>query len=612
MERRFSLAFFSLPMLVLAWQAEGETAVSGKCLQNQFQCPDGKCIPVQWQCDGDNDCPDGEDEDACLREMVCSGFQCTDGRCLSLRWKCDGHADCADGSDEDPLMCRKCTCPEGTFQCHNRECIPSRLVCNGHDDCTDGSDEEACSPKQCSPEEFLCGLDCLSVNVLCDGKTDCSGGLDETKERCDLESKSHCSASEFSCDGKCVPLAWNCDGHTDCEDESDEENCGSIPFLLVFNSSTITKMDLNGERREDVPFISSVAAVSGVLNSSEIFLVDREKRVIFRSLEDTSNTSSTIIKDIGPATCICVDWIYKLVFWIDSSSKTICVATLDGSKQRILHKDNISLPGAMAVDPLTGYIFWSDMGDEPKIEKAAINGVDRIPLVTAHIRRPVALTLDLKHSSVYWVDSELNTISKIAMDGQDRKVVLYSTDFLAKPSGIALFQDKIYWSDLEHDAVYSMPKHQQANATKVTSVSQPFGLLIFDRELQPDGLNLCLEQGATCSFLCVPSPSQELSQAYNCLNSDSNYISCLPETVNTGDSVEKISFYTSSLVFILSVLFSASLIFCVILYNWNKTNCNLLNTRLFEASKKYLKPDLDRTTSSTYMLSDLKHEEEDV
>lgn len=35
-------------------------------------------------------------------------FKCkSTGRCVSEAWHCDGDEDCPDGSDEDPELCRK-------------------------------------------------------------------------------------------------------------------------------------------------------------------------------------------------------------------------------------------------------------------------------------------------------------------------------------------------------------------------------------------------------------------------------------------------------------------------------------------------------------------------
>ncbi|KAM4706777.1 CD320 antigen [Discoglossus pictus] len=587
------------------------------CLPNQYKCHDGGCIPALWMCDGDQDCPDGGDEASCPEEVPCAGFRCTDGRCVTLNWRCDGQIDCVDSSDEDPLICGNITCPASKFSCRNGQCVSTKLICNGHNDCTDHSDEEECPPRQCHPEEFLCGSSCVSVSVLCNGKEECPGGVDEADEICMAGPKTPCSVEEFSCDDHCVPFSWRCDGHPDCDDETDEENCGSEPSLLIFNNNHIAKLDLTGKSREDVEFESGeVAALTGNLGASEIFWIDGDQRVIFGKSLNNGTNRREIVRNVGNATSLSVDWIYKLIYWIDSETRTISVSSLDGSKQKVLYKDNIFLPSAVAVDPLTGFIFWADMGETAKIEKVSMNGNNRTPLVTVDIWAPVALALDIKRSFIYWIDSKLNTISRIGMNGQHRKTVLHSKQFLAQPSGIAVFEDKIFWSDMEQDAVYSMSRRLHANVTRVTSMSDPTGLVILAQELQPSSVNLCLDLNAECPFLCVPSPwDPDHSPTYWCLSADrvesvapSLYDQSENCTIAEGNEMS----YNGNWVIAVLVCFGFSLIFCTIICCQTKTCWNFLNRRVFEKSKNYLKSDLDRTSSAAYMLTDLKTEEEDV
>lgn len=49
-----------------------------------------------------------------------------------------------------------------------------------------------------------------------------------------------------------------------------------------------------------------------------------------------------------------MDWISKNLYWTDDGSKTISVARLDGSKRRLLLKENFTHPRAIVVDPVDG------------------------------------------------------------------------------------------------------------------------------------------------------------------------------------------------------------------------------------------------------------------
>ena len=43
-----------------------------ECQSSEMQCGSGDCVPLSWQCDGEDDCPDGEDESTCAVLNTCS------------------------------------------------------------------------------------------------------------------------------------------------------------------------------------------------------------------------------------------------------------------------------------------------------------------------------------------------------------------------------------------------------------------------------------------------------------------------------------------------------------------------------------------------------------
>jgi len=79
--------------------------VGGGGSAGEFNCNNGNVVPAAWICDGDNDCGDLSDEQACPAQAT---FRCDNGRSVSANFQCDTDNDCGDGSDERGCAERLC------------------------------------------------------------------------------------------------------------------------------------------------------------------------------------------------------------------------------------------------------------------------------------------------------------------------------------------------------------------------------------------------------------------------------------------------------------------------------------------------------------------------
>ena len=64
-----------------------------------------------------------------------------------------------------------------------------------------------------------------------------------------------------------------------------------------------------------------------------------------------------MIDNVYNPAAIAVDWVYKTIYWTDAASKTISVATLDGTKRKFLFNSDLREPASIAVDTLSGFVF---------------------------------------------------------------------------------------------------------------------------------------------------------------------------------------------------------------------------------------------------------------
>ncbi|KAM5321131.1 low-density lipoprotein receptor-related protein 8 isoform 6-T6 [Glossophaga mutica] len=546
-----------------------------------------KCVPASWRCDGEKDCESGADEAGCATLCAPHEFQCSNRSCLAAVFVCDGDDDCGDGSDE--RGCAGPACGPREFRCGGEggACIPERWVCDRQFDCEDRSDEaaELCgragpgptsTPAACAAAQFPCRSgECVHLGWRCDGDRDCKDKSDEAD--CPVGT---CRGDEFRCeDGTCVPSIKRCNQEQDCPDGSDEAGClkdidecedpdacsqicvnykgyfkcechpgyemdtltknckavaGRSPSLIFTNRHEVRKIDLvKRDYSRLIPMLKNVVALDVEVATNRIYWCDLSYRKIYSAYMDKASDPAEqevlIDEQLHSPEGLAVDWVHKHIYWTDSGNKTISVATVDGGRRCTLFSHDLSEPRAIAVDPLRGFMYWSDWGYQAKIEKSGLNGADRQTLVSDSIEWPNGITLDLLNQRLYWVDSKLHQLSSIDFSGSNRKMLISSPDFLSHPFGIAVFEDKVFWTDLENEAIFSA---NRLNGLEISilaeNLNNPHDIVVFHELKQPRAADVCeltAQPNGGCEYLCLPAPQiTGHSPKYTCACPDTMWL----------------------------------------------------------------------------------------
>lgn len=114
-------------------------------------------------------------------------------------------------------------------------------------------------------------------------------------------------------------------------------------------------------------------------------------------------------------------------------------------------------------------MYWSDWGASPRIERAGMDGSHRTTIISYDVKWPNGITLDLVKKRIYWVDGKLNVISSANYDGSQRSQVLYSGEYLRHPFSITTFEDYVYWTDWDKQAVFKANKFNGMDVEPVTA-----------------------------------------------------------------------------------------------------------------------------------------------
>ncbi|KAM7362323.1 uncharacterized protein ACRADG_013087 isoform 3-T3 [Cochliomyia hominivorax] len=537
------------------------------CDAHEFTCTNGACIHKKWKCDGDPDCYDGSDEFNCRNTTsephtpcLAHEYQCKDRiTCLHSSWLCDGECDCPGCDDEVGQNCKNNTCRPDQFQCADRSCIAGHLICNGEFDCVDKSDEVNCGLHKetvCNvTTQFDCGGgQCISLDKVCNKHKDCPDGEDEPANKCDIN---ECATNNGGCMHKCIdqPIGYRCECETgyklinnkSCVDIDEcAENPGACSQICINEiggykcecmdgymrdprnhtrcKATEGHASLLLARRHDIRKIAldhmemtsivnntkSATALDFVFRTGMIFWSDVTTQSIYKAPIDEGNDKTIVLKEhTVTSDGLAVDWIYNHIYFTDTRRCTIELTNFDGNMGKVLIEDELDIPRSIALDPIEGWMYWSDWGASPRIERAGMDGSHRTTIINYDVKWPNGITLDLVRKRIYWVDGKLNIISSANYDGSQRRQILYSTEYLRHPFSITTFEDYIYWTDWDKQTVFKANKFNGQGVEPITAVhmlQHPMVIHVYHPYRQPDGVNHCQAVNGHCSHLCLPAP----------------------------------------------------------------------------------------------------------
>ena len=184
----------------------------------------------------------------------------------------------------------------------------------------------------------------------------------------------------------------------------------------------------------------------------------KKERLIYLGLEHPEN--------------LAVDWLTGNIYFTDSVVKHIAMCTADGSSCKpLIATEYVDQPRAIALHPHQGLMFWSDWGKRAHIGVAIMDGSSPTVLVEK-VGWPNGIALDWPNGRLYWVDALEHTIQSVNMAGKDRRVIIKD---LEHPFGLAVFENKLYWSDWDKNSIQSCNKFTGEDLKTIHEGEKIFG-----------------------------------------------------------------------------------------------------------------------------------------
>ncbi|CAL4136351.1 unnamed protein product, partial [Meganyctiphanes norvegica] len=318
------------------------------------------------------------------------------------------------------------------------------------------------------------------------------------------------------CDQECIniPGAYNCSCSANYDLQEDGSTCRTVVngrTMLLFSAG-------HGVRIYYLDGFEYLSVFSGYQQTygvgydpvDEMVYWSTKDGVYKKSLKVESIPTPVVTQGLGLAENLAIDWIGRNVYIIDSEKNHILVCTLDGKSCKPI-VDNIAHPRAIQLDFEGRRLYWTCV-NESIIASSSMDGSDRKILVQEGIVWPNALALDIPAKRIYWFDASHDQAEHARLDGSDRKVLPQAV--ADHPYSMAVWEDKIYWSDWTQDEIQSALKLTGKNQEPILkeSLQQLFGLTIYHPALSQNIHNPCSSN--LCSHICLLS--SETFFGYTC------------------------------------------------------------------------------------------------
>ncbi|KAJ9592050.1 hypothetical protein L9F63_001429, partial [Diploptera punctata] len=235
-----------------------------------------------------------------------------------------------------------------------------------------------------------------------------------------------------------------------------------------------------------------------------IYWTDDEARAIRRAKLDGTRQEDLIVTEVEHPDGIAVDWVARNLYWTDTGTDRIEVARLTGASRKVLINEDLYEPRAIALAPEKGWMFWSDWNDKmPKIERAALDGSERVVLVEEYLGWPNGIPAALP--KLYSEAKKINSILWVAnmADGRDRREVI--SDNLPHLFGLSLLDDYLYWTDWQRRSIDRVKVTGDGRQVIVDQLPNVMGLKAVKLG-EVKGRNNCTENNGNCSHLCLNRP----------------------------------------------------------------------------------------------------------
>lgn len=226
-----------------------------------------------------------------------------------------------------------------------------------------------------------------------------------------------CAGSNGGCSYMCIlnsNMTTTCACPIGVKLSPDKKSCKDGPsnYIIFAHRTDIRQVSLDIDYMIDVvlplPQISNVFTIDVDLETGNLYYADNIEDVIVRSTSDGQNVQQVLSESMDSVESLVVCSVSRKIYFADAGRKSIEVCELEGHHRKVLVWQDLETPRAIAIDYTKGYLFFSDWGTVPRIERADMDGDKRSRIVTNDLFWPNGLAVDKEKLYLYWTDAKVS------------------------------------------------------------------------------------------------------------------------------------------------------------------------------------------------------------
>ena len=265
---------------------------------------------------------------------------------------------------------------------------------------------------------------------------------DECAEWGYCEQKCKNTKGSFEC--SCSP-GYELRGNTSCRAKA---NTHSLRLYFVY-TNRIVFSDRSGTNVKELFNVSEASGIDFKVRNDSLYYTDVESRKVYRVHLDSNGQNA---KDPFPFSAtgawspvaVAIDWIGGNVYVVDALGQKIDVFDEENVYHAIVLGSNLTAPSDIALDPTVGFMF---IADNNRVVRANMDGSNVKNLVSDTVYKASGVAVDIINKRVFWSDVHLDYIETVDYEGNDRQTVIRSNQHLPGPSRIAVFENRVFWTD---------------------------------------------------------------------------------------------------------------------------------------------------------------------